>query len=276
MKRNFLSVNIGDKFGKLTVIGLDDPVNPTLLCECGNKYSTPRHGLINNLKTSCGCSPMKPATDTYWSDFNKWMKSWNPDTHKVSVKKLPIFSFKKGSTKFEKIVSFTYVDAEFYEYWKQFPFIKAGQGYACLANNAYVYDKIVGFGRNLKYIYKLHHLVRGHTNFGGYVVDHINGCKLDNRFKNLRTATIQQNAQNGKKLGTRETSSGYKGVSLIKSRIGTNKKRKDKPWRAEIRLTNGLSRVKHCYTEIEAAEWYNKFALEFHGEFAKLNVIKAP
>ena len=29
-------------------------------------------------------------------------------------------------------------------------------------------------------------------------------------------------------------------------------------------------------TEIEAAKWYNKFALEYYGEFAKLNIIKAP
>lgn len=126
--REPLKVEIGQRYGKLTVIGLDDPVNPTLLCECGNKYSTPRYGLLNNLKTSCGCSPMKPATDAYWDDFNKLMNGWNPETHKLSVKKLPIFSFKYGSTKFEKIVSFTYVDAEFYEYWKQFPFIKDGAG----------------------------------------------------------------------------------------------------------------------------------------------------
>ena len=270
-----LNVNIGEKFGKLTVVGLDDPVNPTLTCDCGNSYSTPRYCLLNNLKTSCGCSPMKPATDTYWGDFNRWMKDWNPNTHKLSVKKLPLFSFKKGSTKFEKIVGFTYVDAEFYEYWKQFPFVKVGAGYACLANNAYVYDKIIGFGRNLKYTYKLHHLVKGHTNFGEYVVDHINGCKLDNRFKNLRTATKLENSRNQNKLKTKETSSIYKGVCFDKTRVGVNKKRKDKPWKAIIRVGD-RSKTKSCHTEIEAAEWYNKFALEFYGEFAKLNVIKAP
>lgn len=273
---NKLSVNVGDRFGKLTVIESDYPKDPVMLCDCGNICSAVRYSLLNDLKSSCGCSPMKHSSDKYWQDFEAWMKDWNPDTHKLSVKKLPLFSFKKGSTKFEKIVGFTYVDAEFYEYWKQFPFIKTGNGYACLANNAYVYDKIVGFNRNLKYAYKLHHLVKGHTNFGEYVVDHINGCKLDNRFKNLRTATMQQNVQNSRKLNTRETSSIYKGVSFSKSRVGINKKRKDRPWKAEIRLSEGGSKVKFCHTEIEAAEWYNKFALEFYGEFAKLNVIKAP
>lgn len=270
-----ITINIGDKFGKLTVMESDYPKDPILLCECGNKYSTPRYGLINNLKTSCGCSPMKPATDAYWEDFNNWMKDWNPDTHKLSVKKLPLFSFKKGGGKIIKIVGFTYVDTEFYNHWKRFPFVKGG--YAQLANNSYVYDKIVGFGRNLKHIYKLHHLVRGHTNFGEYIVDHINGCKLDNRFKNLRTATIQQNARNSRKLNTKETSSIYKGVCFVSSLVGQRKSGNDKPWKAYITWDNGKRSIQRYYeTEIEAALKYNEFATEIFGEFAKLNIIKAP
>lgn len=276
MKRNFLSVNIGDRFGKLTVIGLDDPVKPTSLCDCGNTYNTVRYNLVNNLKTSCGCSPMKPATDNYWDSFHKIMENWNPDTHKLSVKKLPLISVGARGVTPRLIKGFTYVDIEFYEYWKQFPFIRAGHGYASLANNAYVYDKIIGFGRNLKYIYRLHHLVKGHTNFGKYVVDHINGRKLDNRFKNLRTATVQENNRNQNKSKTKETSSIYKGVCFDKSKVGLNKKLKDKPWRVDIGLGDGRSKIKYCETEIEAALKYNELALEIFGEFAKLNVIKAP
>lgn len=274
--RGGLIVNIGDKFGKLIVTESDYPKDPVLVCECGNTYTTARYNLLNNLKTSCGCSPMKPATDAYWSDFNRWMKDWNPNTHKISVKKLPLFSFKKGSTKFEKVSGFTYVDAEFYDYWKQFPFIRVGLGYACLVNNAYVYDKILGFGRNLKYTYKLHHLVRGHSNYGDTVVDHINGCKLDNRFKNLRTVTTQQNAYNTRKLNTKQTSSIYKGVCFTpwKTKL---KNGKWKTWRAMITWNNSKnSRVVYCETEIEAALKYNELATEIFGEFAKLNVIKAP
>lgn len=151
-----------------------------------------------------------------------------------------------------------------------------GGGYACLANNAYVYDKIVGFGRNLKYRYKLHHLVRGHTNFGEYVVDHINGCKLDNRFKNLRTATILENSRNQHKIKTKETSSIYKGVCFVPSKAKL-KNGKWKPWRAAVTWDCGKrSKVKYCETEIEAALKYNEFATEIFREFAKLNVIKAP
>lgn len=45
------------------------------------------------------------------------------------------------------------------------------------------------------------------------VIDHINGNKLDNRFCNLREATMAQNSQNSK-LSKRNTS-GFKGGFLV-------------------------------------------------------------
>ena len=50
----------------------------------------------------------------------------------------------------------------------------------------------------------------------GYLIDHINGNKSDNRLENLRLATPTQNQANSIR-GVNNTS-GYKGVSYIKSR----------------------------------------------------------
>lgn len=116
----------------------------------------------------------------------------------------------------------------------------------------------------------LHHFIRGHTNFGKYVVDHINNDKSDNRFCNLRTATYAENGRNAaKKNGT----SLYKGVHYLKSRdiIGSRGKQK-RCWRATIEA-GGKWYTKWCFTEYEAALAYNELAIQHHGEFAKLNVI---
>lgn len=129
--RGGLIVSVGDRFGKLTVIESDCPKDPVLLCDCGNKYTTVRYNLINNLRTSCGCSPMEHSAKRYWDSFNKIMENWNPNTHKLSVKKLPILSVGAVGILPVSVRSFTYVDADFYEYWKQFPFIKDG-GRLCL------------------------------------------------------------------------------------------------------------------------------------------------
>lgn len=270
-------VSLGQRFGKLTVISLDNPVEPKVSCACGKVLFVKRNPLIRGRATSCGCSPVESSSDKYWKKFQEFMASWDPYAHKPSVKKLPLFEFKRGSVDFVRIRAFSYVDTDFYEYWKNYPFTITGAGYASLANNRYVYDKLIGKRRKgLKYQYKLHHLVRGHTNFQEYVVDHINGCKLDNRFENLRTATILENSRNQHKIKTKVTSSIYKGVCFVPARVGHSKKGKDKPWKAYITWDNGKRSIqRYCETEIEASLKYNEFATEIFGEFAKLNIIKA-
>jgi hypothetical protein len=96
------------------------------------------------------------------------------------------------------------------------------------------------------------------------VVDHINGDSLDNRRKNLRVCTTQQNSMNqGKK--NKNTSSKYKGVCWIK---------RDKRWMAAIRAENRKINLGYYKDELEAVKAYNKAAKKYFGEFARLNVIK--
>lgn len=102
----------------------------------------------------------------------------------------------------------------------------------------------------------------------GKVTDHINGNSLDNRKLNLRITDNINNCwnRNSPKLKKRKTSK-YKGVYYAKQRRG-------KKWEACITKNFKKSRIGLFNTEIEAAEAYNKKALELFGEFAKLNEIK--
>lgn len=97
----------------------------------------------------------------------------------------------------------------------------------------------------------------------GFVIDHKNHNRLDNRKENLRYATKSQDLANRRlQLNNK---SGYKGVSWIE---------RDKRWQATIQI-NGISKYIGFYkTKEEAALAYNKRATSLFGEFAYLNIIK--
>jgi hypothetical protein len=93
-------------------------------------------------------------------------------------------------------------------------------------------------------------------------LDHHNGNKSDNRIINLRISTQAQNTKNRSK--GKNNTSGYKGVYYNK----INRK-----WIAQITINYKVKYLGSFDTAEQAAQAYNKAALEYHGEFAKLNEI---
>jgi hypothetical protein len=91
-------------------------------------------------------------------------------------------------------------------------------------------------------------------------VDHRDGNVLDNRRHNLRLATRQQNNQN--RAAHKGAKSPYKGV------VWDNPKRK---WRAQINLEGRRKFLGYFESEGDAAHNYDWWAIQVHGEFAKLN-----
>lgn len=91
-------------------------------------------------------------------------------------------------------------------------------------------------------------------------VDHINGNTLDNKKSNLRVASAQQNNFNRKHHDN--VSSRFKGVCWHK---------RDKIWAAGICRDGKIMFLGYFDDEIQAARAYNKAALKYFGEFAKLN-----
>jgi hypothetical protein len=99
----------------------------------------------------------------------------------------------------------------------------------------------------------------------GMEVDHINGNPLDNRKCNLRICTGAQNRYNRPAYGgKKKNKSGYKGVWRPKN---------SKKYVAEIRYNLKKYHLGSFNTPEEAACAYNKKALEFFGEYARLNKI---
>ena len=93
-------------------------------------------------------------------------------------------------------------------------------------------------------------------------VDHIDGNGLNCQRVNLRICTHEQNLHNAGP--NRDNTSGYKGVVWLKNAH---------KWLAQIRGAGGHHYLGRYATAEEAAEAYNRAALKYHGEFARLNKI---
>lgn len=147
----------------------------------------------------------------------------------------------------------TKVDDDMYEYLKQWNWIYDGR----YAHRTETLPRVNG-----KYKYKKIYLQKVVNNTpDGMETDHINCDKLDNRKENLRSVSRSQNNANKPKI-PRKCSSRFKGVCWHKQR---NK------WKAEIKH-NGVKKHLGVFdNELEAAEAYNKAALERFGNNARLN-----
>jgi hypothetical protein len=94
------------------------------------------------------------------------------------------------------------------------------------------------------------------------LVDHKDRNGLNNTRSNLRIATRAQNGQNRKVH--KNNKSGYKGVTYYKSR---------NLWRASITVDGKCKTLGYYDTPEMAGYSYNQGALQYFGEFAKLNEL---
>ncbi len=92
----------------------------------------------------------------------------------------------------------------------------------------------------------------------GYVSDHINGDRLDNRRANLRSCTGTENTQNRFRAPHKQ---GYKGVFLHQTGR----------YQAMIKANNTRVFLGTFADPEIAARAYDASARELHGEFARLN-----
>jgi len=86
-------------------------------------------------------------------------------------------------------------------------------------------------------------------------IDHINGCKSDNRIENLRLVTRSQNNQNVRLARVDNQTSGVKGVSLHKQ---------SGKWRARIKVNRRHIHIGNFDTIEQAADAYSHAALTHH------------
>ena len=95
---------------------------------------------------------------------------------------------------------------------------------------------------------------------GKKCVDHIDGDKLNNHWENLRWATYSENGRNRAKRAN--ATSSYYGVCWHK---GHGK------WTAQIEIEGKRTCLGFYTNEKEAAQVFNKSAIENYGEYARLN-----
>ena len=95
-------------------------------------------------------------------------------------------------------------------------------------------------------------------------VDHEDGNGLNNQRYNIRDSTRIQNNYNKDKR--KDNTSGYKGITLIKSKYDLTK-----PWRAQIQENKKPRKLGYYATAVEVAMAYDQAAKELHGKFARLN-----
>lgn len=91
-------------------------------------------------------------------------------------------------------------------------------------------------------------------------VDHINGIRADNRWRNLRSATIPQNTWNSKKR--RDNTTGHRGVYWVPS---------IKRWRSIIQANRRIYNLGYFKTKEAAIDAYCRKAKQVYGDFASFS-----
>tara|TARA_B100001059_G_C17764467_1_gene544769 strand:- start:294 stop:1367 length:1074 start_codon:yes stop_codon:yes gene_type:complete len=198
--------------------------------------------------------------------FEDIMNSWDKSYEIGECAKLPVL--KGNSSKGYEVVSITLLDLEWYENASKLMWIEDAAGYV---RSSYSKSNMRRLGvvldKSVKGGITLHRFVKGVSNEVPLHVDHINGNPKDNRLENLRFANCTQNVHNSLKRGANKYSSKYKGVIYCLGKE-SKKGKKNKVWKSTL-VRGTHQNVKWCYTEKEAAEWYdevlrNRYPSEFN------------
>jgi hypothetical protein len=118
--------------------------------------------------------------------------------------------------------------------------VKKGQKIGCLTNRGYLQASVN------KRIYFVHTLVWLLTKkeYPKNCIDHINGCKTDNKIENLRDVTHKVNSQNKRKPTAHNKYSKILGVSWSE---------RNKSWNPRIRFAGSQINLGH-YKDLEKAK----------------------
>ena len=147
------------------------------------------------------------------------------------------------------------VDDADYEWLNQWKWFAAEARNTFYANRN---ERVNGKQRTVR----MHRIVIGLTD-PKHICDHGDGNGLNNQRSNLRSCSHRQNVLNSGCKSSALTS-GYKGVSLY----APNGK-----WLSRIMHNSKSVHLGYFNTEEDAAKAYNKAAVQYHGEFARLNII---
>ena len=194
------------------------------------------------------------------SNFENLMRNWNPETHNLKYKRLPIF---RGIVGREYISGFTYVDSGIYDHLSKVMWIKPSK-YVLFNYTLRNCERLNIPHEGCKKNPMLLHRTVLNTN---HFCDHINNLTLDNRLSNLRNASIHQNNRNVRKR--KNSKNKYKGVKFLKNRG-------NKPYTATAYLKGVYNNNNIGFFEEQdhAAIAYDLVALQIDYEFSFTNFPK--
>lgn len=211
MNKIFNNIQIGDRIGHLTIIGLCPKKYHQIYyrcqCDCGAYRDVSKYNLTHCYIQTCNTRGCQYAYE-YQNRNKRKINQYNLDN-----------SYGIGYTNVG--------NKEFYFDKEDYDIIKNYSWY--LDNAGYVRTNTFDLKEQKRSYMFMHNLIMGVDGSNGIVVDHIGGKNTtnDNRKSNLRVASVSQNNMN--QCLRKDNSSGVKGVSYSKSH---------KKWCARIQINN--------------------------------------